>query len=117
MVADGFLEHSRFKMGLKHTAESRHKTDVRGRFIRLQRVFRDWVSADGSSECPAEPNRYHLYVSLACPWAHRTVIYRQLKQLEEIIGLTVVDPIRDQRGWRFSDASGCRRYRAVFGGR
>ncbi len=94
-------------MGREYSSEMRHKTDVRGRFIRLQRLFRDWVSADGSSEYAAEPNRYHLYVSLACPWAHRTVIYRQLKQLEEIIGLTVVDPIRDQRGWRFSDASGC----------
>ena len=94
-------------MGLENTTELRHKTDTRGRFIRLQSVFRDRVSADGSSEYPAEPNRYHLYVSLACPWAHRTVIYRQLKQLEEIIGLTVVDPIRDQRGWRFSDAPGC----------
>ena len=94
-------------MSLENTAAPRHKTDVRGRFTRLQSVFRDRVSADGSSEYPAEPNRYHLYVSHACPWAHRTVIYRQLKQLEEIIGLTVVDPIRDQRGWRFSDASGC----------
>ena len=87
--------------------EMRHETDHRGRFIRMQSGFRDWVTTDGTSEYAAAPNRYHLYVSWACPWAHRTVIYRKLKQLEDVIGLTAVDPIRDERGWRFSDSSGC----------
>src|SRR3954453_15360743 len=64
--------------------------------------FREWVSADGSTEFPAEAGRYHLYVSYACPWAHRTIIGRWLKGLEEVIGLSVVDPIRDTRSWRFT---------------
>jgi glutathionyl-hydroquinone reductase len=64
--------------------------------------FRGWVSADGSTELPAEPGRYHLYVSYACPWAHRTVIGRRLKGLEDVIGLSVADPIRDKRSWRFT---------------
>src|SRR3954452_9849643 len=65
-------------------------------------TFRDWVSADGSTEFPAEPGRYHLYVAYACPWAHRTVIGRRLKGLEDVIGLSLVDPIRDKRSWRFT---------------
>ena len=60
------------------------------------------MRADGSSDYPAAAGRYHLYVSLACPWASRTVIVRKLKGLEDAIGLTVVDPIRDERGWRFT---------------
>ncbi len=75
-----------------------------GRFVRQQSAFRDRVTADGSSGFPATPGRYHLYVSLACPWAHRTVIVRRLKGLEDVIGMTVVDPVRDARGWRFTDA-------------
>src|SRR3954454_5672622 len=65
-------------------------------------TFRDWVSADGSTGFPAEPGRYHLYVSYACPWAHRTVIGRRLKGLEDVIGLWAADPIRDTRSWRFT---------------
>jgi putative glutathione S-transferase len=72
------------------------------RFTRPPSRFRDWVSADGSTPYPAEPGRYHLYVSWACPWAHRTVIGRMLKGLEDVIGLSAVDPLRDERGWRFS---------------
>jgi glutathionyl-hydroquinone reductase len=64
--------------------------------------FREWVSADGSTGFPAEAGRYHLYVSYACPWAHRTVIGRRLKGLEDVIGLSVVDPLRDKRSWRFT---------------
>ena len=72
-----------------------------GAFVRQKSAFRDRVSADGSSGYPAVAGRYHLYVSLACPWAHRTIIVRQLKGLDEAIPMTVVDPIRDERGWRF----------------
>jgi glutathionyl-hydroquinone reductase len=75
---------------------------VDGSFKRQEDVFHDWVTADGSSRYPAQAGRYHLYVSLACPWACRTVILRKLKGLEEAIGMTVVDPIRDERGWRFT---------------
>jgi len=78
------------------------ETDERGAFVRQESAFREWVTADGSSGFPAESGRYHLYVSLACPWASRTVIYRRLKGLEEAISMTVVDPVRDERGWRFT---------------
>jgi glutathionyl-hydroquinone reductase len=74
-----------------------------GEFVRQQDAFRGWISADASSEFPAAAGRYHLYVSLACPWAHRTIIVRALKQLDRVIGMTVVDPIRDERGWRFAE--------------
>lgn len=77
-----------------------------GEFVRQEDSFRDWVSADGSTQWPAVSGRYHLYVSLACPWACRTVIVRQLKGLEECIGMTVVDPIRDERGWAFREGAG-----------
>ena len=73
-----------------------------GSFKRQEDAFRDWVRADGSSAYPVAAGRYHLYVSLACPWASRTVIVRKLKGLEAAIGMTVVDPIRDERGWRFT---------------
>jgi putative glutathione S-transferase len=72
------------------------------RFERIPSRFRDWVSDDGSTAYPAEPGRYHLYISWACPWAHRTVIGRRLKGLEHVIGMSVVDPLRDERGWTFS---------------
>lgn len=77
-----------------------------GEFVRQEDAFRDWVSADGSTAYPAAAGRYHLYVSLACPWASRTVIARHLRGLEEAIGLTVVDPVRDERGWAFRDGPG-----------
>jgi glutathionyl-hydroquinone reductase len=72
-----------------------------GEFRRQQDAFREWVSNDGSTPYAAAAERYHLYVSLACPWASRTVIFRKLKGLEEAIGITIVDPIRDEKGWAF----------------
>lgn len=77
------------------------EADKQGAFVRQASAFRDRVTADGSSGYRAEAGRYHLYVSLACPWAHRTIIVRKLKGLEDAIGLSLVDPIRDERGWRF----------------
>src|SRR4051794_19612652 len=77
-----------------------------GEFERQEDAFREKVSADGSTPFPAEADRYHLYVSLACPWAHRTVITRKLKGLESVVGLTVLDPVRDERGWAFRDGDG-----------
>jgi glutathionyl-hydroquinone reductase len=82
------------------------KEHVKGGFARQEDAFANWVTADGSSGFQAAAGRYHLYVSLACPWAHRTVIVRKLKGLEDAIGMTVVDPIRDERGWKFTDAPG-----------
>jgi putative glutathione S-transferase len=75
-------------------------------FLREDSRFRDWVTPDGSSGYPAEGGRYHLYVSLACPWAHRTLIVRALKGLEDAIDVSIVDPIRDERGWAFRDVRG-----------
>jgi putative glutathione S-transferase len=77
-----------------------------GEFKRQEDAFRNWVRADGSTPFAPMANRYHLYVSLACPWAHRTVIVRHLKRLERLIGITVVDPVRDERGWAFRDGPG-----------
>lgn len=77
-----------------------------GRFVRRDSAFRDRVTADGSSGFPAEAGRYHLYVSLACPWAHRTLIFRKLKRLEDAISLSIVHPYMGEHGWTFDDAPG-----------
>src|SRR5881227_2279643 len=74
-----------------------------GEFQRQQDAFREWVSNDGSTPYPAAAGRYHLYVSLACPWATRTVLFRKLKGVEGAIGLTIVDQFRDEKGWAFRD--------------
>ncbi|QUH01166.1 glutathione S-transferase C-terminal domain-containing protein [Saccharopolyspora erythraea] len=75
---------------------------ARGEWVRQANRFTERITADGSSAHPVEPGRYHLVVSLACPWAHRSVIVRRLLGLEDAISLGVVDPIRDERGWRFT---------------
>jgi glutathionyl-hydroquinone reductase len=83
-----------------------------GRFERSQSQWRDWVTADGRPApgrergFPAEPGRYHLYVSLACPWAHRTLIVRQLKKLDDIIGVSVVHHFMGRHGWTFLEEDG-----------
>jgi len=83
-----------------------------GAFIRAETQFHNWVTADGSAGpsgkagFKAESGRYQLYVSLACPWAHRTVIFRKLKKLEQHIGVTVVDPDMMQQGWAFTGNHG-----------
>ena len=77
-----------------------------GEFTRQEDAFRQWVTEDGRSGYPAAAGRYHLYVSLACPWAHRTIIVRALKQLEPVVGMTVVDPLRDEQGWAFRNGPG-----------
>jgi len=83
-----------------------------GAFQRTTTSFRRWVTADGrpgpegQEAVPAEAGRYHLYVSLACPWAHRTLILRRLKGLEELVGLSVVDWFMGENGWEFSDRQG-----------
>mgnify|MGYP002776999636 CR=1 FL=1 len=80
--------------------------DRTGKFNRMPTQFRDRITADGSSGFKAEAGRYHLYVSLACPWAHRTVIMRSLKGLDAAIGLSIVDPVLSDRGWQFSESPG-----------
>jgi putative glutathione S-transferase len=73
-----------------------------GSFRRQQSIFRHWVSDEPSSEFPVEAGRYHLYVARACPWAHRTIIGRRLMGLEQVIGISFVDPVRDRSGWAFT---------------
>ncbi|MGE3295500.1 MAG: glutathione S-transferase family protein, partial [Geminicoccaceae bacterium] len=83
-----------------------------GRFVRKDSQFRNWVTPDGApgpsgeGGFRAEPGRYHLYVSLACPWAHRTLIFRRLKGLEGAIGVSVVHWLMREHGWTFAAAPG-----------
>lgn len=83
-----------------------------GRFVRQESSFRNWVTKDGApgptgtGGFKAEAGRYHLYVSLACPWAHRTLIFRKLKGLEDKISLSIVDPLMLDEGWTLRDAGG-----------
>lgn len=83
-----------------------------GKFVRKDATFRNWVTRDGaagpSGEAgfKAEADRYHLYVSLACPWAHRTMIFRALKDLDEIVSISVVDHLMLSKGWEFSTNPG-----------
>src|SRR3954464_15513809 len=78
-----------------------------GRFQRGQPKFRNWVTANGSAGpsgdggFPAARGRYHLYVSLACPWAHLTIVFRKLKGLEDVISMDVVEPVMGDEGWQF----------------
>jgi putative glutathione S-transferase len=82
------------------------ETSETGEFQRQKDAFREWISANETTPYPALAGRYHLYISLACPWASRTLIVRNLKGLEEAIGLTIVDPVRNEKGWAFRDPSG-----------
>ncbi len=77
-----------------------------GQFQRQDDEFRNWVRKDGSTPYLPASGRYHLYLSLACPWAHRTLIVRHLKGLDGVIGATIVDPVRDERGWAFRNGPG-----------
>ncbi|MEJ5085467.1 glutathione S-transferase family protein [Brucella pseudogrignonensis] len=85
---------------------------TKGRFERSKSQFRNWVTADGSAGptgeggFKAEPGRYHLYVSYACPWAHRTLIFRALKKLEDVIYISVVDYLMVEEGWTFYGTTG-----------
>ena len=84
-------------------------TTTGGRFERWQSAFRDKVTADGATGFPAAPGRYHLYVALACPWAHRTLIFRRLKGLEEFVSVSVVMPDLGPEGWYFGEYPGATR--------
>jgi putative glutathione S-transferase len=88
------MTSSAFKLG-RESADD-------GSFRRQDSQFRGWVSSAPGAEFPVEAARYHLYVARACPWAHRTIIARRLMGLEDAIGLSFVDPIRDERGWAFT---------------
>src|SRR6476660_1610536 len=83
-----------------------------GKFVRSQSGFRNWVTSDGSpgpsgeGGFAAETDRYHLYVSLACPWAHRTIIFRHLKGLENVISMSVTSWHMGENGWTFDKEEG-----------
>ncbi|WP_294234885.1 glutathione S-transferase family protein [uncultured Sphingomonas sp.] len=93
-------------------ADGLFKSDEKGSFKRPDSGFRDWVTADGAPGPDgqpghrAEPGRYHLYVSYACPWAHRTLILRALKGLDAMIDVSVVDPVMRENGWTFATTHG-----------
>jgi len=87
-------------------ARERQRDKPAAEFVRAPYPFRGRITADGGSGYPAQAGRYHLYISWACPWAHRSAIVRKLLGLEEIISLSVVDPVRDGRGWAFREGPG-----------
>ena len=84
-----------------------YQSDEDGAFQREETTFRDWIRADGTTEFQPEPGRYHLYISRACPWAHRTTIMRRLKGLTDAISMSIVDPYMGEDGWFFSNEEGC----------
>lgn len=90
-------------------------TDAKGGFVRQVSSFRNWITPDGAagptgeSGFKAEPDRYHLYVALICPWASRTLIARRLKRLDGIVSVAVVEPAMSAQGWRFGDDPGADR--------
>lgn len=96
-----------------HWVDKWYDTDsTQGRFVRTEAQYRNWITADGSAGptgeggFQAEAGRYHLYVSLACPWAHRTLIFRALKGLEDMISISVVNPLMREHGWTFAPDAG-----------
>jgi glutathionyl-hydroquinone reductase len=105
------MAHGLFVDGVWHS-EWYDTAATGGRFVPTEPVFRNWVTADGragpSGEdgFAAERDRYHLYVSLACPYAHRTVIFRKLKELESVISMSVLDPVMGEQGWEFGNGAG-----------
>jgi glutathionyl-hydroquinone reductase len=98
-VAPGMLVEGEWKI-------EERRGDEEGRFVRTSTTFREKVTADGSSGYEAETGRYHLYISWACPWAHRTAILRRLKGLEDAIGLSAVGSFMGDDGWAFYDEPG-----------
>jgi putative glutathione S-transferase len=85
---------------------SENRSDSSGKFNEIPTTFRDRVTADGSGGFKAEPGRYHLYVALACPWAHRSLLVREIKGLNDVISVSIVDPVMGDKGWEFSEAPG-----------
>jgi putative glutathione S-transferase len=98
--------------GVWHDEEPKKRTEDSGKFKRVESIFRNWVTQDGAPGPSGDggfqgaANRYHLYVSHSCPWAHRTVIMRKLKGLENLIGLSVTNWHSVGNGWTFKDAPG-----------
>lgn len=95
----GMMVDGAWREGWHDTAKSG------GRFVRTSSRFRGGVTADGSSEFPAAPGRYHLYVSYACPWAHRTLIMRAIKGLEDLVSVSVAEPLMGSDGWTLAEGA------------
>jgi len=83
--------------------EDTQSREATGRYVRPGSQFRQVVTADGASGFPAEAGRYHLYIAIGCPWAHRTWIFRKLKRLEQVISMSIVAPRRTSQGWVFDN--------------
>ena len=87
-------------------------TDTSGRFVRQDSTFRNWITPDGSpgptgvGGFKAEPGRYHLYIAYVCPWACRTLVYRKLKKLEDVISVSISFPAMGEEGWEFGEYPG-----------
>ncbi|MDA0238975.1 MAG: glutathione S-transferase family protein [Proteobacteria bacterium] len=81
-------------------------TSSDGRFVRPESPYRDWITADGSSGFKAEADRYHLYVTHNCPWAYRTTVFRKIKGLEDVIGLSIAGSSAKTEGWTFTKEEG-----------
>jgi putative glutathione S-transferase len=87
-------------------------TDTSGRFVRQDSTFRNWITPDGSpgptgvGGFKAEPGRYHLYIAYVCPWACRTLAYRKLKKLEDVISVSISFPAMGEEGWEFGEYPG-----------
>jgi putative glutathione S-transferase len=105
------MAHGLFVDGVWHS-QWYDTSATAGRFVPTEPIFRNWVTPDGSAGSSgeggfaAERDRYHLYVSLACPYAHRTVIFRKLKQLESVISMSVLEPVMGEQGWEFGSGPG-----------
>ena len=80
-------------------------TSADGRFVRVAGGFRDWIEPDGNAAFPAEAGRYHLYVSMACPWCHRITVVLALKGLEDLISVTQMDPVMGEESWKIDQAA------------
>jgi len=96
----GYLEQGQWHIGNLLPSKQ-------GAFVRKPSQFRDWITTDGTSAFPAEADRYHLYLSYACPWSCRPLIVLALKKLMPIVTLGIVDPLMLEHGWMFTDNPGC----------
>ncbi|MDP3672416.1 MAG: glutathione S-transferase family protein [Telluria sp.] len=94
----GYLENGQWHDGWYDTQATQ------GEFVRTHAAFRNWITTDASSDYPVEPGRYRLYASLACPWAHRTLIAMAVKKLDKVVPISIVEPVMSDQGWAFSDA-------------
>lgn len=97
--------------GVWHTDEAPLADEKTGRFVRKESAFRNWVTADGSpgpsgeGGFKAEPGRYHLYISISCPWAHRTRLVRAIKKLQDLVGISIATPRRTDQGWTYDNST------------